>query len=316
MLRLFSVATVAFALLACSPTVYAQGVDPAEAAFWHSVSRSNNPAELQAYLDTYPQGRFAAIARERLQNTGRSSAPAEAPLEASIRPTDLSVRLTDGVKLDVNAGGLQRASNLRLVVVPAGSPDQVSDRAEFLLTSTPIEPTRLHLVIPSGPPGRDEVRLYFIPPFGSNFTVAARAPVTIGAGVPGAILSRDLAREAAQLGPVRFEASHRDRPVLVQAAFLRVRPRTEWNVAWFGGAPIGELSRKFVIMSIGQPNVAPDMFGSTGEAICALSTEDSASLNQIARLSIGDPVAVVGIPTSWDNATAADPVLLDQCALR
>lgn len=43
----------------------------AEITFWESVRNSQNPAELQAYLDQYPNGVFAPLARARLQTLRR-----------------------------------------------------------------------------------------------------------------------------------------------------------------------------------------------------------------------------------------------------
>ena len=37
-----------------------------EVAFWESVKDSRDPADFQAYLDQYPSGTFAALARNRL----------------------------------------------------------------------------------------------------------------------------------------------------------------------------------------------------------------------------------------------------------
>ncbi|HUQ26827.1 MAG TPA: hypothetical protein VM140_14270 [Burkholderiales bacterium] len=42
----------------------------AEVSFWESVRNSKNPEELQAYLDLYPNGSFAALARSRLAALG------------------------------------------------------------------------------------------------------------------------------------------------------------------------------------------------------------------------------------------------------
>ena len=46
-----------------------QTVDPAaiELSFWDSIKSSTNPADFKAYLEQYPTGRFAALARNRLQ---------------------------------------------------------------------------------------------------------------------------------------------------------------------------------------------------------------------------------------------------------
>jgi len=51
-------------------------VDPAaiELSFWDSIKNSTNPDDFKAYLDKYPDGQFAALARSRAQP--RSAAPA------------------------------------------------------------------------------------------------------------------------------------------------------------------------------------------------------------------------------------------------
>jgi formylglycine-generating enzyme required for sulfatase activity len=41
--------------------------DPREAGFWNTVKGSENAADIKAYLDSYPNGSFAALARARLQ---------------------------------------------------------------------------------------------------------------------------------------------------------------------------------------------------------------------------------------------------------
>ena len=54
---------------ATTPNV--QTVDPAalELAFWDTIKNSNNPDDFKAYLDKYPDGQFAALARSRSQAT-------------------------------------------------------------------------------------------------------------------------------------------------------------------------------------------------------------------------------------------------------
>jgi tetratricopeptide (TPR) repeat protein len=48
-----------------------QTVDPAalELSFWDTIKNSNNPDDFKAYLDKYPDGQFAALARSRSQAT-------------------------------------------------------------------------------------------------------------------------------------------------------------------------------------------------------------------------------------------------------
>ena len=55
--------------LGVSSPVFAQTSD-AEIAFWNSVKESSDVAELRAYLDAYPEGKFAPIAKIRLKKLG------------------------------------------------------------------------------------------------------------------------------------------------------------------------------------------------------------------------------------------------------
>lgn len=52
-------------LAACTATPPPAAPDP-ELLFWDSIKESRNPAEYQAYLDAYPHGRFAGLARLRV----------------------------------------------------------------------------------------------------------------------------------------------------------------------------------------------------------------------------------------------------------
>jgi uncharacterized caspase-like protein len=65
------------------------GVDPAaiELAFWESVKGSNNAADFQEYLDQYPAGRFAGLARNRLRVLESTQVATVAPSITETRPT-------------------------------------------------------------------------------------------------------------------------------------------------------------------------------------------------------------------------------------
>jgi hypothetical protein len=54
--------------------------------FWTSVKDSRNPALLQAYLDQFPQGTFAGLARIMIADLQRGGAAAPAPAPASPPP--------------------------------------------------------------------------------------------------------------------------------------------------------------------------------------------------------------------------------------
>ena len=75
-MRLTALACLGMLLLAAP--AYAQ--DSGEIAFWDSVKDSKNPAELQAYLEAYPQGKFAALARIRIGALGGTVQAAPTPV--------------------------------------------------------------------------------------------------------------------------------------------------------------------------------------------------------------------------------------------
>ena len=297
----------------------------ADLAMWQSIAHSANPAEYRAYLETFPHGRFAGLARLRAAMVLAQPAPPPAlpptrpaappPPDVRLRPAHASVRLVDGVAMDLDASELRKSSNLRIVVVPVGTPDTIADMTDYLDNSTSIAPARLHLTVPSGPPGNDEIRLYHVPPFADAPVLAARAKITIGSGVPGATLARTLAREAARLGPLRFEANHRNRPLLVQAALLNVQPRLAFDARWLGAFGTDLPAATAVGITIGMPGIAPDDGGVLGDIICTTSADPSPVLDRLAAMAVGDPILVRGIPTIWTAATAGDPVILKDCAL-
>ena len=72
--RIFCIcATLAIVALA-APTAHAQS-DAAEITFWQSVENSKNPSEFEAYLIAYPNGKFAPLARIRMESSKSATAP-------------------------------------------------------------------------------------------------------------------------------------------------------------------------------------------------------------------------------------------------
>jgi len=103
----------------------------AEIAFWQSVENSNNPAELEAYLKAYPDGRFAPLARVRIERLGQSagrqatpdSAPAgrnstAAPAEATAPvPAPPAAKVRGWIGLQVRSVDYKRARELGLAAI-------------------------------------------------------------------------------------------------------------------------------------------------------------------------------------------------------
>lgn len=234
----------------------------------------------------------------------------------SLRVIGASVRAVDGIVVDVDASAIRNSSNLRLAVMPASSPDAVDDVQSFTSESVALSSAgRIRLTLPPGPPGQDEVRLYHIPRFASAFEVAARAPVSVGPGAPGAVSIRDLGREAAALGPIRFEATYRDRSILVQSQFLRVRPDTEWDVNWIGGVPRATASRQLAVIALGTRGLPRESGNVANEAVCVVRLDTGTALDRIAALQPGDAILIRARPSTWSSAQARDPIVLRECQI-
>lgn len=114
----------------------AQGGDPADLAFWQSISNSTNVEEYKAYLQAFPNGRFATVARLRIAPVGPARplptpAPGPAPVtDNNVADTDPDPSLTItpasgrvGQKFVIALLNFPEADNRdMIVVVPAGSP--------------------------------------------------------------------------------------------------------------------------------------------------------------------------------------------------
>jgi hypothetical protein len=68
--------------------------DP-DLVFWQSIATSTNPAEYRAYLEQFPNGRFAALARQRAEQSRQQEAlviPPPGPLHATPPPATAALR--------------------------------------------------------------------------------------------------------------------------------------------------------------------------------------------------------------------------------
>ncbi len=86
-----------------TPTQSQPGANPAaDIAFWNTVKDSNNPDELQAYLDAYPDGRFRALAQIRIAHANAAeSAGTAIPDESTVEDSRgrVSVNEEGGLRL-------------------------------------------------------------------------------------------------------------------------------------------------------------------------------------------------------------------------
>lgn len=125
-----------------------------ELAFWESIRDSRNPADYRAYLEQYPQGRFASLARLRGQATTVAASARPAPPVATGTQALTPVRsgasaLSSEIALPYGPGATLRGfSNGRLSYRFAGG---VDTRTVDLGTSAPVtelalSPEGLYLV--------------------------------------------------------------------------------------------------------------------------------------------------------------------------
>lgn len=82
------------------PAAAGSGVsaDAIELAFWDSIKASRVPSDFEAYLEQYPKGRFAALARARVKQLGE---------EAKERPTAFEMAYWDSIKASASIADFQ-----------------------------------------------------------------------------------------------------------------------------------------------------------------------------------------------------------------
>jgi hypothetical protein len=131
---------MAGAVLACGLLVGAAQAqpmtDPADLTFWQSIQNSTNPDEFVAYLQAFPNGRFAALARLRAGQgaapppaSGPAAAPAATPGPvADDTANDYKITITPaagrvGQQFTPSCGTVPFGTTYdQLVIVPAGTP--------------------------------------------------------------------------------------------------------------------------------------------------------------------------------------------------
>jgi hypothetical protein len=95
---------LAFGAMQAQPALAQAPSEAAETALWDSVKDSRDPAEIQTYLDRFPNGIFAPLARIRLRNLQGAGASRSAPAAG-----------TSPQQADTTASALTSASIIREV---------------------------------------------------------------------------------------------------------------------------------------------------------------------------------------------------------
>jgi lipoprotein NlpI len=74
-----------------------------ELDFWNSIKDSKKAADYQAYLDKYPNGSFADLAKLRMKKYAAAAAPAPTPAPAKVDPQQADITYWNTIKTSKNA---------------------------------------------------------------------------------------------------------------------------------------------------------------------------------------------------------------------
>ncbi|MEM9248101.1 MAG: caspase family protein [Pseudomonadota bacterium] len=164
-----------------------------EALFWTSIANSTNAADFQAYLETFPNGVFAILARNRLNALAPASTPATAPATAGAAPpaatgTAGSTPATGFADLGALANGLESPSAAPNAVPGAGLAQTGAQAGTGAGQAAPSQPTFPLLTGPAGT----------VPPSGAGQAGVAQGNVAPGANAQIAGLAAPVATSPVQ----------------------------------------------------------------------------------------------------------------------
>jgi hypothetical protein len=115
----------------------AAGDDRAELAFWDAIKDSKNPDEYKAYLDTYPKGKFAALARVRMDALKKQAEPAAAAPAAPAASATTTSSSSDLPRLPGQSGASSPSSTAQpaAALAPAAAPAKEEPKIEYWTAS-------------------------------------------------------------------------------------------------------------------------------------------------------------------------------------
>jgi hypothetical protein len=225
-----------------------------------------------------------------------------------------ALRIVDPVVVDIDARKLRTGYQHRLAIVPAGAPDKISDAAAFARDSIPIQASRMHVIAAAHAAGKNEVRLYYIPHFRTEFVVAARAPIDVAAGSPGATQASQLIRDASMLEAGAFASTYRDRSLTIEGQFLRSEPHSADELASF--APLrGQIDpgKSYAAIFLGWTQGESGSGSGPAEVLCLVPSDDPTLQGRMNALRAGEPLLVRGSPAGWGTVLKTSAVVIRSC---
>ena len=225
-----------------------------------------------------------------------------------------ALRIVDPVVVDIDARKLSTGYQHRLAIVPAGTPDKVTDAAAFARDSIPVQASRMHVFAAAHTAGKNEVRLYYIPHFRTEFVVAARAQLEVAAGAPGATQASQLIRDAGMLDAGAFASAYRDRSLTIEGQFLRSEPHNADELASF--VPLRGLvdaGKSYAAIFLGWTEQQSNAGGGPAEVLCLVPADDPTLQARMSALRIGEPLLVRGSPAGWGSVLKTSAVVIRSC---
>ena len=120
------------------------------------------------------------IIEKKADDTPIIKAPPKDMPPATVTPDGPIAAVGQLVAVDVDAHELTDFDNLRLVLVPMGTPDAVTDETQFFAAAKAVAPTQMHVVLIPPESGPSEIRLYAAPLSGiGGYRIAARTPLYV-----------------------------------------------------------------------------------------------------------------------------------------
>jgi hypothetical protein len=216
------------------------------------------------------------------------------------------------VVADVDGRKFAAGLRHRVAVVPAAAPD--GDTAAMMGNSVAVQAAEMRVMLPAAAAGANEVRLYYIPQFQSNYVVAARAPLQVEPGAPGAIEAGLLLRDAGALGRSGFDGKYSGRALTIEGELLRVEPRSPAEIeavpalrAAVGGAGA------YLAVSLGWTEPWTPFADAPSEVLCVIPADDAKVGQRFAGAKPGEPVVVQGSPAGWTPTASGTAIVLGSC---
>jgi tight adherence protein C len=236
--------------------------------------------------------------------------------DVELLPTKSALRIIDPVVVDLDARKLRTGFQHRLAVVPTGKPDKIADAAAFARDSIPVQPSRMRVFTAARASGSNEIRLYYIPQFGTDLVVAARVTIEVAPGAPGATEVSQLIREASALGQASFASNYRDRSLTIEGQFLRSEPRSADQLASVGLLrSVVDPGKAYAAIFLGWTEPQASSNGGPREVLCLAAADDPALQARTGALRAGEPLVVRGTPSGWGAVFDTTAIILRSCQI-